>query len=456
MEPVARPARNPLTFLFGWTERVTRADYALVGFSLMALKFVCETMWMRGTTGHWLSPMGFFLPFLPERRDLLTPLDERLLWVPVVFTLPFLWIAVSMTARRGLDSGVGAWPGLLVLVPVVNVLVMLGLCLPPSQRPPGQRRFEGEPRGYTLDILLGLAISLPLQLGLFYALVFFVETFGTSLFWATPLLGGLISGFLLNRGRPAPWLGTIGVGVLSPLLGAAALFLFRADGLLCIAVGLVVTSPVSILGACVGKLLATGSAPRRDLVSSLVALPLCLASDVGERATHDAPPERVVLSTIDIDAPPDAVWKNVVEFSELPPPRHWIFDLGIAYPLRARIAGRGVGAIRNCEFSTGPFVEPITAWDEPRRLAFDVASQPPAMEETSFTAIHPPHLDGYIRSLRGEFLLVPLPGGRTRLEGRTWYALEVWPAAYFGWIADVSIHRIHERVLAHVRELSER
>ncbi|MBE7537320.1 MAG: hypothetical protein HS122_02755 [Opitutaceae bacterium] len=68
-----------------------------------------------------------------------------------------------------------------------------------------------------------------------------------------------------------------------------------------------------------------------------------------------------VATECSIAAPPDVVWRHVIEFGELPPPRELIFASGIAYPLRARLEGRGEGALRHCEFSTGAFVEPITA-----------------------------------------------------------------------------------------------
>ena len=51
-------------------------------------------------------------------------------------------------------------------------------------------------------------------------------------------------------------------------------------------------------------------------------------------------------------------------------PDEWLFQTGLAYPVRAEIQGRGVGRVRTCEFSTGPFVEPIEVWDEPRLLRF--------------------------------------------------------------------------------------
>jgi len=136
-----------------------------------------------------------------------------------------------------------------------------------------------------------------------------------------------------------------------------------------------------------------------------------------------------VVSTVEIDAPPEVVWEHVIGFDELPEPRRFLFRTGVAYPTKAHLEGEGVDAVRYCEFSTGSFVEPITVWDPPRRLAFDVAAQPPPMTEWSFHGeVDAPHLEGFLHCLRGEFRLVPLPGG---------------------------IHAIHLRVLEHIRDRAE-
>jgi hypothetical protein len=146
----------------------------------------------------------------------------------------------------------------------------------------------------------------------------------------------------------------------------------------------------------------------------------------------------------------------VVSFAELPPPREWLFRAGIAYPIRARISGTGVGAIRHCEFSTGPFVEPIEVWDAPRLLKFSVTKNPAPMQEwTPYEDLRPAHLDGFLESRAGQFHLVPLPNGYTRLEGTTWYHHHMWPATYWSWWSDYIIHKIHLRVLRHVKQLSE-
>ena len=166
---------------------------------------------------------------------------------------------------------------------------------------------------------------------------------------------------------------------------------------------------------------------------------------------------RNARSSIEIDAPPDVVWRNVIAFPPLPAPSELVFRAGVAYPVRAEITGQGAGAVRRCVFSTGAFVEPITRWEPGRRLSFDVDSQPRPMHEWSpYADVAPPHLDGYFRSRRGEFRLVALPGGRTRLEGSTWYEMKIQPAGYWVLYGDWIIGRIHGRVLGHIKRVAER
>ena len=118
------------------------------------------------------------------------------------------------------------------------------------------------------------------------------------------------------------------------------------------------------------------------------------------------------MTAIEIDAPAAVVWEHVTSFSEITAAPPWYFRTGLAYPLRARLEGSGVGAVRHCEFTTGAFVEPITVWDAPRRLAFDVIAQPPPLHEWSpYSRVYAPHLDGFFRTSHGEFRLVALDGG---------------------------------------------
>jgi hypothetical protein len=214
---------------------------------------------------------------------------------------------------------------------------------------------------------------------------------------------------------------------------------------------------LALLGAVIGYVVqrrpwSAASAPATLLVL-LVSIPALMGA---EYRSAPEPPLVAVRTSVVVDAPPERVWPHVVAFSDLAPPEELYFKTGIAYPMHAEIDGAGVGAVRRCVFSTGPFVEPIEVWDEPRLLKFSVSSQPPAMQElTPYGRIHPPHLDNYLVSEGGQFRLTPLEGGRTLLEGTTWYRNKMWPTEYWQLWSDWIIHRIHTRVLEHVKREAE-
>jgi hypothetical protein len=282
-------------------------------------------------------------------------------------------------------------------------------------------------------------------------------TYGWALFVALPYCLGLFAALFHGRRVPRTARECQSVGLLAAVLASLGLVAVAAEGAICLVMALPLTGPLAALGGYTGYRIQRGGRGPRAATPALygiaVALPLLMGI---EHAADRRPAVAPVTTTIVVDAPPEVVWRHVVAFSRLPEKREAVFRTGIAYPVEARIEGRGVGAVRRCRFSTGDFVEPITVWDAPRRLAFSVTAQPPPMREVSpWGAIHPPHLDGFLRSRRGEFRLTRLPGGRTRLTGTTWYENRMWPAAYWRELSDALIHRIHRRVLRHVKTLSE-
>ena len=60
------------------------------------------------------------------------------------------------------------------------------------------------------------------------------------------------------------------------------------------------------------------------------------------------------------------------------------------------------------------------------------------------------------RSLQGQFRLVALDKDHTLLEGTTWYQNYFWPQMYWREWSDAIVHRIHMRVLEHVKAQAER
>ena len=273
-------------------------------------------------------------------------------------------------------------------------------------------------------------------------------TYGFGIFIVAPVLIGALAAWVA---RPATATRAAGVGALATLLATCSLLAVGLEGMLCIVMALPLSLPLGALGSWLVYQANSSKAATGGLAMLLLLTPASLTWD----ATA-IPPVFEVRSAMEIAASPEQVWKHVITFSELPEPPEWFFRTGIAYPQRARIVGSGVGAVRYCEFSTGAFVEPIEVWNEPRLLRFRVTANPAPMHEWSpYTQVLPRHLHGYLISKRGEFRLSPLANHRTLLEGTTWYQHGLWPADYWRWWSDAIIHRIHLRVLNHIRRLAE-
>jgi Polyketide cyclase / dehydrase and lipid transport len=278
--------------------------------------------------------------------------------------------------------------------------------------------------------------------------------YGWALFVVLPFAMGFMAAWLHSFREPRGLEECQAVAGGASLVLALGVLLVAMEGLLCILMATPLWFIMTVVGAASG-FEATCRKHRRRTQSSvflffaLAGTPLLMEA---EYLVRPAAPVFPVQTAVEIAAPPEEVWKHVVSFPKLPEPEEWIFRLGIAYPVGASIQH----GVRSCEFSTGTFEEPITDWDPPRLLRFDVSSNPPSMRELSFYKdVNPPHLHGYFISRKGQFKLEPLPGGHTRLEGTTWYAHHMGPATYWRLWSDWIIHKIHRRVLRHIKTLAE-
>jgi hypothetical protein len=230
--------------------------------------------------------------------------------------------------------------------------------------------------------------------------------------------------------------------------------MFAWEGIICLVMALPIGLFFTWLGHWVAyKLLQSRAA---NVSATIILLFLSVPSLMAfENAQPDTEEVRSVLTSIEINASPEQVWKNVIAFPRLKDPTEFIFKTGIAYPIDATIDGSGIGAIRHCNFSTGSFVEPVTVWKEPGLLKFTVVDQPEPMKEMSFYDIHPNHLHGYWVSKQGQFQLTRLTNGHTLLEGTTWYVNRIKPGIYWTVWSDYIVHKIHQRVLNHIKVQSE-
>jgi uncharacterized membrane protein YhaH (DUF805 family) len=451
--------RDTLRLWFSMRVPVGPRAYLVSGLTLMVVKYLIDATVIRLGANVFWSPIDYLNPAYTVRMSLTPGLRTAL----VLWTLPFLWIGATMTVRRTVDAGRSAWYGLLFFVPVVNYLVMIALCFLPSRpHAPLTPTDEPAPSGAAApaidrrirSALLGLGVSLAIGFALAVLCTVVLKSYGLAVFFGTPFIASVVSGFVHNRREARPAGETALVATTGLLLVAGSLLLFAVEGMVCVAMAFPLAVPIACMGALFGRELARQS--RRKLAPAAWAV-LAIPSLAALESRLPAPPLiHEVVSSVDVAAPPEVVWRHVVSFDELPPPHELLFRLGVAYPQRATIRGHGVGAMRRCEFSTGAFVEPITVWDAPRRLTFDVTEQPDPMRELSpWRHVVAPHLADGFRAIRGEFRLTALPDGGTRLAGTTWYVLRIQPGSYWSLWANSFVGAIHHRVLEHIRREAE-
>jgi len=459
-----------ITFADLWRSSgtVDRGTYAVVGLVGFALKHNLDRL---VATSVFHRPWGLFNYWVPLRDvTRITSLrsgDAMFLETMVVLALPFVWVGVALTLKRLRSANLPSQLVLLFFVPFLNLLFFLLLCLMPARNSTvteGQRgRHKGSPFARMVpDNVLGsaaisLLLTVPVGLVMVLIGVRLLTNYGWGLFVALPFTMGFAAALIYGLRQPRSFGGCLGVACVSTALLGLALLALAIEGVFCLVMAMPVALPLAAIGGTFGYLVQRRRWPQEGTPAFLSVL-LIFVPGVQwmEHAAAPVPSVYVVRSTIDIQAPPEKVWKQVVAFTEIPPPRELMFRAGIAYPIRAEILGSGDGAERHCVFSTGAFVEPIEVWDEPRRLKFSVTSNPAPMEEwTPYSHIEPPHLHGFLVSNGGQFLLTALPNGGTRLEGTTWYRHSLWPAAYWKLWSDAIIHQIHLRVLRHIRDSAE-
>ena len=447
-------ATGVISDLFRLTGKVSRQRYLVVGLVLFAVKYALD---------YWLTAVVFhrswtWFPYLDPLRELhgmraMMAVDRQYALSMLALALPFIWIGTAMTSRRLRSAGLAQWVVVLFFIPIANLVTLAILCVLPEQAGvAAPRRPMSKASAFAALLITTIVCTLFVWLGTGPLL-----NYGVGLFIALPFCLGFLSVLIYNSDGTKSSLRCVGVAALSVVIPGVALLTFAMEGLGCLLMALPLALPLACLGGAIAWSIQDGIGARQGTAAVLILLifypPAVMCA---EYVAAPEPPLLAVRSAVDIDAPPEAVWRYVVSFADLPEPTEWIFHTGIAYPIRARIEGSGPGAIRRCEFSTGPFVEPIEVWDEPRLLQFAVTQNPAPMEEwTPYTNVHPKHLDNFLVSRKGQFLLTPLPGGRTRLEGTTWYTHNLWPAGYWQVWSDFIIHRIHDRVLVHIKRLAE-
>lgn len=272
-------------------------------------------------------------------------------------------------------------------------------------------------------------------------------TYGWTLFVMLPSIAGALGTW---SWQPPTIRRTVEVTAIIGAIECSLFLVLGVEGLICVVMAIPILIPLTIVGGLLAYWARTLTNPKQPAALGLL-LPMTLLFDI-----NATPPVYSVTTSMIVNATPEQVWPNIVAFPDIAAQPDWILSTGVAYPIRTRIEGSGVGAARMCDLSTGTVEERVAIWDQPRLLRFTVTATPPAMRETGlYGPIYPKHLNGYYVGKQGQFQLTPLPGGRTLIVGTSWYQHGLWPAEYWRWWSDTVVHHVHQRVLEHIRQLSE-
>ena len=167
-------------------------------------------------------------------------------------------------------------------------------------------------------------------------------------------------------------------------------------------------------------------------VNGLLLLPLLLAWPESQQPLPQAPARSE--DAIHIAAPPEVVWELINHATAIAPAEMsdgLAYRIGLPYPVEAVTQATANGRVRKLRWGGGvAFDEPITAWEENRRIAWTYAFGPDSFPPGTLDE-HVLIGGRYFDLVDTAYRLVPEAGG-TRLEivvdyrvstGFNWYAL---------------------------------
>lgn len=460
-----------LAWLFRWRGTVSRTAYLWTGVILFALKYNLDRLLSHSIRDQKWYPPDYLFPLGDVNRiSDITREDGIFVLMMLAVAAPFIWIGVGMTIRRLRSIGLPLWLASVFFLPFANLVFFALLSILPEKTAAAHARDSAGgparrpgflertlPRDEFGSGAFALLFTLPAGLLCLWLSVKVFQEYGWVTFIALPFVQGLVAVLLYGHSAPRTRGSCYKVAAFAVSFLGLATVLVALEGIICLIMASPLMVGIGLLGAELGYEIQAFRHDRRVPPSAYLGmfglLPLLMGAEaISPRKT----PLYEIVTSVEIDAPPQRVWDELIAFSEMRDKPPLLFRMGVAYPIRAEIEGTGVGAVRYCVFSTGAFVEPIEVWDEPRLLRFSVTDQPPIMREWSpYHELSTAHLE-YLRSRRGQFLLVPLADGGTRLEWTTWYEHDIWPAAYWRLWSDWIIHEIHKRVLNHIKLNAEK
>jgi len=145
------------------------------------------------------------------------------------------------------------------------------------------------------------------------------------------------------------------------------------------------------------------------------------------------------VTTVRFDAPPEAVWRGMLFYEEVPRRPLLFLRLFLPRPLRTSGEKTIVGSIIRCEYDGGSLVKRITRADAPHRVEFDVLEQRLGVE-------------GCVSMGHGSYDIAGVDGG-SDVVLTTNYRGHLRPRWLLRPLERYLAHAVHRHILAGMREV---
>src|SRR5262245_16650858 len=295
---------SPLSF----KGRIGRLPYAL--WSLGA--FFSQHIMLAIVAGRFPSlddPWAYAVPLLSLVT--LRGASDILQMAGLVYLLLVAWALAALAYRRAVDANVGGWIAPFAVLPYIQIPVILLLSVMSSRTDDGREAAATSAampvplREAAAGVLAGAILTvLSVALG---ALV--LGVYGIGLFLVAPFVIGVITSYLANyRGDIGRWKSFLLV-LIAMTVGSLAVVLVALEGIICIAMAAPLELGLALLGSYVGRDIALRSRrPAGRTLSCVALLPLVLAVE----KVLPAKTNFETIQTIEVHAPPDAVWQSLL------------------------------------------------------------------------------------------------------------------------------------------------
>lgn len=450
---------------FSFHGPIGRLTYMVWAFPVFALQYALGwfgAAWLGISVRQY--EIFYYLPLRPMiSNQVVPPYDTRMVSLAAtvmafIFILLTCWALAALTYRRAQDSDAGGWTAAAAVTPMLQFPIIFVMSIWPPRTPHTEVLLEADRHrlmsgwsGALQGMIAGIALTLAAVAT--SALVF--GTYGYGIFLASPFVIGFVVAYIANRKADLTDAETAKIVRRAGFFSCLALLATALEGLGC----LLMAAPLAIFAAMLGGLIGGDLGRRRRegsagrIASSIAVLPVIFALEA------IFPPSLMFATeqSISVNAPPDRVWTAIVRMETIEEPLSLIHRVGIAYPVRGRVFGEGVGALRYGDFSTGTAVERVTQWEENRKLTFVVLKDIPGLRELSpYRHVHAPHVHGYFTTRETSFELIPREGGVTQIVERTSHELKLDPALYWLPFARFMVDTNNARVLRHIKAQAER